>query len=516
MNIQSLRHTKVSFPHIRWQSNNWFIALHALTSLMIFWVGLQQSHKYLNDDTLITLTFVKNIVLGRGFVYNQAPAVLGTTTPLLTLILSFLSTLLPQIKLTHLAVAFTAACWAAIPWIFYIFRDYFGLSSWATVLIGWIVLVSGWPVLLGMEAYLFEALLVLSMGFFYAKKYLLAGLVTGLLYLTRGEGALVFGLMGLLILGQSFWETKDVSLQMFKAFLKPALLLFTGFVVPVAAWSIYSFHTFGSLFPNTMSGKISQAASGKFPLFIDVLRTKWVLGWGNAFKIPGLPFINIWWIFVLIGLIYSLIYKRKMLIFLGWIVLFISGYTFLRVSAYGWYQFPIYFVLNLFAALGLVCLLYILRRWIKINYAALFLYGLLVFCSLYIFARPGFKQLMASSGDARGASYTTLAHWLRINTRPEESVAYVEVGYVGFYTNNRIIDLAGLVTPSLNNSIAKGDYALGFWQYKPDYYIYYPAFDWLVGDVYKNPNFIQQYQPVVTLPSPGSEPLTIYKRLSAQ
>ena len=45
---------------------------------------------YTADDSFITFRYVENIASGKGFVYNQGERVLGTTTPLYTLLLALL------------------------------------------------------------------------------------------------------------------------------------------------------------------------------------------------------------------------------------------------------------------------------------------------------------------------------------------------------------------------------------------------------------------------------------------
>lgn len=87
---------------------------HALIALMIvsllpFWAAYRHQ-SFLNDDTYITLTYAKNLAQGNGFVYNHPPAVLGTTTPLLTIIVASLMRLLPFAEAATLAVFFSAAC----------------------------------------------------------------------------------------------------------------------------------------------------------------------------------------------------------------------------------------------------------------------------------------------------------------------------------------------------------------------------------------------------------------------
>src|SRR5919204_3651382 len=61
------------------------------------------------DDAYITFRYVQHIVQGQGFVYNPGEHVLGTTTPLYTLLLALLLALthlpLPWLGLTVAAIA---------------------------------------------------------------------------------------------------------------------------------------------------------------------------------------------------------------------------------------------------------------------------------------------------------------------------------------------------------------------------------------------------------------------------
>ena len=57
------------------------------------------------DDAYITFRYARNLVNGLGFVYNVDQPVLGTTTPLYTLLLSALEeSLFPALDFSHLAV----------------------------------------------------------------------------------------------------------------------------------------------------------------------------------------------------------------------------------------------------------------------------------------------------------------------------------------------------------------------------------------------------------------------------
>ncbi len=72
------------------------IAIFVLSSCAVIWCTIPiWRHQHLNDDSFITLTYAKNLAQGNGFVYNQPPATLGTTTPLFTITTALLATILP-------------------------------------------------------------------------------------------------------------------------------------------------------------------------------------------------------------------------------------------------------------------------------------------------------------------------------------------------------------------------------------------------------------------------------------
>ncbi|MGD9315475.1 MAG: hypothetical protein PVG56_01470 [Anaerolineae bacterium] len=505
---------------------------------MPLWVAWTYS-PFLNDDALVTLTYAKNLAAGRGFVYNQGPASLGTTSPLLALLIAGLSIILPGVEIPTLAVFLTAFCWLGIAWTFFLFRASWNIPEWQAVVVGLVILASGWVTFLGMEAYLFAFLLVLGFSLFFARHYFLAGLATGLLLLTRGEGVLVlFVQIG--FYGVAEWsEKRHLDAEM----LKPLLRLMLGFFLPAVIWFGYVALTFGGILPNTLSAKRAQGQSGLWQSLPRRLLKEWLPTWGQQFAIKGYPFFSLWWVVVLIGLVSAALFRRRWLAFGAWIVLYIAGYALLKVSAYWWYQLPILFVLHLFFALGLSQSLEWLagsrqpraadnhlsdqvprntdqgmratvtsffdrvprplRVGLALVIAFFFLVGLL---------RPTLDAALNYEGDPRGESYVELSNWLRERVEPAESVAYIEIGYLGFYTNNQIIDLAGLLLPEITPHIAAEDFAWGFWHYEPDYYIYLPDFDWALAEIRADPRFDQRYQAVATLPGPRESDFVIFKR----
>jgi hypothetical protein len=76
------------------------------------WIG-----PYRHDDIYITLTFARNIAAGAGFVYNGGPPILGTTSPLLALLVAGVSWLLPGVSLLTIATSISVTTWIATAWL---------------------------------------------------------------------------------------------------------------------------------------------------------------------------------------------------------------------------------------------------------------------------------------------------------------------------------------------------------------------------------------------------------------
>jgi hypothetical protein len=406
-------------------------------------------------------------------------------------------------------VFLSAFCWLGIGWIFFFFRREWGLTNWQVSIMGVVVIASGWMGFLGMEAYPFAFMLVLSLSLFLCERYGLSGLVTGLLYLTRGEGVMVLAVILIATLIKHWRNNQSIDTNLVQKILK----VITGFALPLLFWSIYAYFTFGSILPNTLAAKQAQEQSGMGRSLLQRLVSEWAPLWSKSFAIKSIPVINFWWLILFIGIVDALFRRHKWLLFMGWIILYISGYMILRVSAYWWYQLPILFVLNLFFGLGVVKIVEALTKYIKPLKLSWSIAFFLTIYLLLVMAIPTVRSMLSFQGDSRGESYTTLSRWFREHTENTDSIAFIEVGYLGYYTDNRIVDLAGLVTPDIVPHVAQGDFTWGFWRHQPDYYIYLPDFDWALASIRDDPRFDLQYQPVATLPGPRETDFTIYERI---
>jgi len=465
--------------------------------------------EHLNDDSFITLTFAKNLSSGNGFVYNHPPEVLGTTTPLFTLLVATIHGLFPSSNLPEVAVLISALCWLGIGWLFIAFRNAWGITGWQAAVIGIVINFSPWVFSLGMEAYVFAFFLVLSLSCFWSKRYFVAGLSAGLLHLVRGEGILIAGILGVLLLVR-FLSRKGVSE---KERLTPIISFGAGFAIPVGIWIAYAYPTFGYILPNTLRAKQAQGANMFGRPFLVRLTQEWMPSWEERFSIGGVSWLNIWWMLSALGIFAIVRRYKKILVFLAWLILYISGYVILKISAYYWYQLPVLFVMYIFFSFGIIEVLRFLselrvRSWLKIT--AIFIFAGFILSRLVF---PSIKAVTTYQGDNRGSSYRALSNWFNENSNPAESVGFIEIGYLGYFTSNKIIDLAGLIDPEASNHIANSDYAWAFWNAQPDYYVYLPDFDWALANIINDSRFEKEYEAVAVLPGPRETDFTIFKRI---
>jgi tetratricopeptide (TPR) repeat protein len=90
--------------------------------------------------------------------------------------------------------------------------------------------------------------------------------------------------------------------------------------------------------------------------------------------------------------------------------------------------------------------------------------------------------------------YTQTGQWLKQNTPPDTKVGFIEVGYIGFYSQRPIVDALGLVTPGIVPFLLKQDFQGILAQFQPEYYLRNTAQDdWLITQVLRTMWFQEHY-----------------------
>lgn len=195
------------------------------------------------DDAYITFRYARNLITGQGFVYNPGERVLGTTTPLYTLLLAILALLTGLRDFPTLAVMVNALAGAGAVWLLYALGKRFA-GHWAPALAAALLwAVAPYSVTFaigGMETDLTVALLLAASYAYLIDRPRVMAVLSALALLARPDTVILLGLLWLdLTLAK-----RRVPWQ--EGFITLALL---------APWLIFSVLYFGSPLTNSIAAK---------------------------------------------------------------------------------------------------------------------------------------------------------------------------------------------------------------------------------------------------------------------
>jgi len=416
------------------------------------------------DDPFITYRYAANLLHGLGFVYNPGERVLSTTTPLFTLLLALLGNLWPDLPhLANLLGAFSLAMGGLFLWDL--------AHTWQAPLVGWsgLLLYPTFPLLvstLGSETLLYLAFCLGAFAFYARQRYPLMAVCVALAILTRPDGILV---AFILAAHYFLWIRRPVPWL--------AVALFLGLTVP---WFAFAWTYFGSPLPATLAVKQHQGAMAISQSFAPGLLN--ILGWYARW--PYLLEAGL----AAAGAIFLLRRARHWALFLAWTMLYFLAYSALGVSRYFWYYAPLVPGFIVLLGLGISSISRggpcarpsrpcIRPREAFPSHRTAFFYIATLVVFLYIVPAQAINLWqLRQQPDNRLVIYPVVGEWLRDHTPPDTSVGTLEVGMIGYYSQRRMIDFAGLIQPEVSNQLTTHttyeDAAL--WaveHYHPDYLV---------------------------------------------
>ena len=302
--------------------------------------------------------------------------------------------------------------------------------------------------------------------------FFLSGLTVGCLFLTRGEGILLAILLPVFVIG-------------FKQF-KSIFRLASGCCVVLLTWFIYAWYTFGYFLPLTLKAKQYQALIPNQPSFFDEMIFHVMPIYLNSFRTLDCSILNPLVILALIGLLGICFKYRRLIIFPIWGVTYFLGYLVLNPGPYFWYIFHVAFVIQVLACIGVLWLLDLagnsgknrVTRWFSGVAAVLLITILLAKCFIYYS-----EEAMNRNLDPKAPFYIAISDWFNEHADPAESIGYLEIGNIGFHTENRIVDFGGIIDPEVGKNNPIHGLGWGFIHRKPDYLIYASDFDWMYSEI---------------------------------
>lgn len=491
------------------QASLW--GLVVLLSLIPLGVAWHIRHSLSYDDAYVTLTYARNIALGKGFVYNAGPPYLGTTSPLLALILGGMGALFHYFDIPVLALLVGCFSWAgAVILSFMLGRRILGAAAGVFMAV-LLATMPVYPHLLRAEFPLLIFFSLLALLLTIEQRYWLAGVIFALAFLTRGDSALLAGLTGLAVI----WQRRRV----------PWGLGF-GFILALIPWFVYASFTFGNPLPATLGVKQAHRALGAWPHI-----ARGFLNWLGRSKLAFRAWFILTLVFALMGLPWFFLKKNVWAtLIVAWGMVYVGAYLLLNVPFYFWYAAPLLVSTLLSSGLTAGAMWGRFERRIAGSGSAPARDGMAtvaagvvaLFLAVALFtAIPSWQsRLMLHPDEAkpRYEAYLRTADWLRQNTPEDSTAAYIEVGLIGYYSQRQILDLLGLVTPGAEDYITSRNLAGLFEKWRSDYYIRNRDIDnWgMNAQVYNSPFFQANYTPVTTIPQRNAKPIVIYKRNEAR
>jgi len=433
------------------------------------------------DDGWIHQTYARNLAhTGQmAFIAGQPSA--GSTSPLWTILLSIGYLLRLDYRfwtyfLGVIGLALTA--WTAHRLARRLFPD----QPWAAPLTGLLCALEwhlAWVAFSGMETILFTWLLLLLMNLQFAicdsrsairySQFVTAGAVAGLLTLTRPEGLLLVGLVGLALL---WYAWREARWQGVLAVIGYGL----AFAVVISPWLAFNLRVSGQPFPNTFYAKQAEyRVYLTLPIWTRLARVLLpTLAGAQFLLIPS---------FLYAALRSSRSYAptsrhSSLSIFLplAWWLITILVYA-LRLPVnyqHGRYLIPTVPVLILYGVGGMLRLLRLAspRMWVRVVSRSMLLATLVLLLTFWV---RGAQVYADDTGFIEG-EMVTVAHWLNSNTEPDTLIAVHDIGAVGYFTQRPLLDLAGLITPEVVPFIADETRLLAFMAERgADYVIFFPS-----------------------------------------
>jgi hypothetical protein len=401
---------------------------------------------YTADDAFITFRYAENLAAGLGFVYNEGEQVLGTSTPLYTLLLAVLR--IPRFPLPEAALVLSLAASAGTALILYRFASLARLRHLAFLPVLCYIL---WPRSLpaetaGLETAVFTLLVTASFYYLHRRLDIYAVGAATLATLTRPEG---------------FWAlTIVLAVCCYRH--RYHRLAFSGLsLFLLVPWLGFAGVYFGSPLPHSITAKLalySRFGTSEFwPSLKYLLALHTPFGWLTvAAAVAG----AIWlWRTQRFG-------RAEIL----WLAGMFAFFALANTRLFFWYIVPIYPIFLLFVSAAAM------HVWDRLSTAAQqnsWGHRLIALTAsiLLIFGAMGPLAFYRQAQDDLDRAHRRVGWYLYAEAKPDAVVAAEDIGYLGYYSLRRILDRDGLVSPEAVPYNRSGSYLQLILDYSPDWVV---------------------------------------------
>ena len=422
---------------LKWRVDSWIvIAVAALIAVLFYLIFSELIFRigFPLDDSWIHLTYARNLAQHGEWAFRLGERSAGSTAPLWTVLLSigFLIGLAPYIwtyllgwaVLTLLAVFAENLARKLVP-------SYISRVPWAGLffVFAWHLT---WSAVSGMETLLHGLIVLVVLGSLISgsRRYLTLGLLAGLSIWVRPDGLTLLGpILFVALLSEKTWRMRGEAV----------VITLIGFGALFLPYLLFNLALSGNPMPNTFYAK--QAEFEPFWLSQTfIARVK-----NYLWPIIASPFIVL--------LPAALIWLGKKIRTRNWgalaSVIWFLGYIaiyFARLPAYqhGRYIIPALPIMYLWGILGLLEIISSPRTDKRLGFLWQVVTAVLCLAFEFIGARQNAYDIFWIESEM-----VTTAKWIQQNVPPDARLAVHDIGALGFYVQNPLVDMAGLITPDV-------------------------------------------------------------------
>ncbi len=421
--------------------------------ILIFYLNVVSHFNYTPDDSYIYAQFAKNIVNGNGFAFNAGEPTYGVTSPLWTLIISLSGIFGTDFILSAKVIDVFFASLAVF--VFFLFASQV-LNNYIIALLATLTFsMNAWFIrwsATGMETSLAVLLLLLTFYYCFKKEYLVSIFFAALLYLTRPETIILPGLI--------FIDIYLSSINKKLVFKKIVVSSFL-FLMIVLPWFVFAKLNFGTIIPNTA---LAKAAIGLriddflwtlTDLFKTLLVTESVT---LAVVIAG--------IFLMLYLIFrkqnspnlkktTIEWLKGHFVPLFWLIGCLLLYISTQANIISRYLLLIIPVIVIYSYSFIISILEQLKKS-KYFYTAVLAFTIGVSLQNQIIFMNYVQPSINSFTKGMSECFIPIGSWLKQNTAQDAVVFTPDIGAIGFYSDRKICDGAGLISPEILEFIRQG------------------------------------------------------------
>ncbi len=430
------------------------------------------------DDPWIHLTFAKNLAEYGSFSYfKNEMSTAGSTSPIYTMILAvgFLITKNEMVLSYTFGIIFLILSGI---WFYRLSSFEFAKENIFAILCSAIFVADKWMNFIadsGMETTMFIFLLLIT-AYSYKKRQVVATAVfAGLILWTRPDATAFLGALILDYMWCVYLSKKDKSIKLFT---KSELMKMGGiFAVIIIAYFGLNLKLSGSILPNTYNAKLTYYA----PEFRS--RSAFLQGevW-DYFTSGAYGIIMFGFIISVLKLIFDTVKKKYnpnfLYIVFALALVFIYWYKLPYAHRFGRYMMPIIPFMILVSMTGFRELAKLIASFLNSKQVANGVSFVIILVILFMSVQNYINNKKSYADECKYINdrQVVAAKWIRDNTKETDIIGTHDVGAIAFYSQRKIVDVAGLVTPELINKLHDKNYVEYMREYLKKNNVAYLAF----------------------------------------